>query len=320
MAGVALAAIVTMISTMILADRELPSGEVSGEVVRVGVVEGQSVDGYLDAARHEVAALPGAAETWALVSLRSYAAPGLLPALLAGATVAQVYVRVPLADARTPITRIPVRRLPGDVIDGMLAAAVARDQEQAEYEQLSRALTGDGHNEQRLRAAYRTAAHTAAEEAAAYRAGCDCVFAAVVRAAPAVLSGLAGTPVVRAVDPAPEVRELERTEFRPPLPEETGTASAQPSSPSSAQPSASPSAQPSAPVLPSASPAVAETTPAPIPSSVVDPVTSASPESSAAAPPVSVLPSAGERAVPSAADASPVRDGLIAVRDGGETL
>ncbi|MEU8243647.1 hypothetical protein AB0C07_35800 [Actinoplanes missouriensis] len=300
MAGVALAAIVTMIAALLLADREPPGGQVSGEVVRVGVVEGQSVDGYLDAAEHEVAALPAAGETWALVSLRSYAAPDLLPALLAGATVAQVYARVPLADARTPITRIPVRQLPGDVIDGMLAAAVARDQEQAEYEQLSSALTGDGPNQERLRAAYRTAARTAAEEAAAYRAGCDCVFAAVVRAAPAVLSGLASAPVVRAVDPAPEVRELERTEFRPPLPEETGTASA--------EPSAAPSAQPSTPVVPSASPAVAETTPAPIASSVVAPVTSASPESSTAAPPVSVLPSEGERAVPSAADMSPVRD------------
>jgi hypothetical protein len=309
MAGVGLAAVVALISALIWADRELPAGEATGEVVRVGVVEGQSVGGYLGAAKHEVETLGAAGDTWALVTLRDYAAPAGLPGLLAGAAVAQVYARVPLPDTRTPVTRIPVYQLPGDVIDGMRAAAVTRDQEEAEYLRLAGALTGSGRNEQRLRDVYTSAARTAAAEAAAYRSGCDCVFAVVVRAVPDVLVGLAAAPAVRAVDPAPEVRQLDRTEFRPPLPEEEGAEQAQPSAGPSPVIESS-AIRTSTPVVPSGRVAVAPTTPAPIPSSVVEPVTSASPESSAEAPLASVFPSTGDRAVPSAADASPVRDGF----------
>jgi hypothetical protein len=294
MAGVALAAVMALIAGLVWADRELPAGEAGGEVVRVGVVEGQSVGGYLDSARHEVEALGAAGDTWALVTLREYAAPARLAGLTAGATVAQVYTRVPLPDTRTQVTRIPVYRLPGDVLDGMRAAAVSRDREEAEYLRLAGALTGSGRNEQRLRTAYQSAARTAAAEAGAYRAGCDCVFAVVLRATPDVLGALMDAPAVRAVDPAPEVRQLDRTEFRPPLPEETGAVPAQPST----------SAVPSGPA------AVAPAAPTPIPSSIGAPVTSDSSESSTEAPPASVFPSEGERAVPSAADVSPVRDGF----------
>lgn len=297
--GLALAAIVALIAALVWADRELPAGESAGEVVRVGVVEGQPVGGYLDAARHEMAVLtdpsaPAAGDTWALVTFRGYASPDRLPALLTGATVAQVYVRAPLPDARTAVTRIPVYRLPDDVTAGMTAAALARDREQAEYQRLSRALTGAGRNEVRLRAAYEAAARTAGAEADAYRSGCECVFAAVVRATPDVLGGLAARPVVRVVDPAPEVRQLDRTEFRPPLPEESAIVPAAPSTPA----------------VPSAPAAVASTAPAPIPSSVSASVTSASPERSAVAPSPAVQRSERAVAVPSAADVSPVRDGF----------
>ena len=295
MTGVALAATVTLILAVLWAGRELPAGEESGEVVRVGVVEGQPLAGYLHAAEHELGALtdpaaPASGEIWALVTLRAYATPARLPGLLDGAAVAQVYARVPLPDARTQVTRIPVYLLPADVTAGMLGAAVARDKERADYLRLSRALPGDGRNEQRLRTAYETAARTAAQEAAAYRTGCSCVFAAVVRATPVVLSGLAGRPAVRAVDPAPEVRRLDRAEFRAPLPEETARA------------------EPSEPAVPSLKPAVATGGPAPIPSSLGTPVRSASPRTSAPEPPRTVVPS-GTLAVPSAPDPSPARDG-----------
>ncbi|WP_229075763.1 hypothetical protein [Actinoplanes sp. DH11] len=298
MTAVALAAVVTLLAALVWVDRELPAGEATGVVVQVGVVEGQSVDGYLDSARHDMAVLtapsaPAAGETWALVALREYAAPALLADLLAGAAVAQVYARVPLPDTRTPVTRIAAHQLPGDVTAGMLAAAVTRDQEEAEYLRLAAALTGDGHNEQRLREVYRTAAGTAAAEAQAYRTGCACVFAAVVRAVPPVLTGLATTPGVRVVDPAPEVSRLDRAEFRPPLPEESGSAPVRPSA------SAGPATD--APVAPA--------TPAPIPSSIGAPVTSASPESSTGTSSLSVFPAERYLAVPSAADASAVRDG-----------
>jgi len=61
-------------------------------------------------------------------------------------------------------------------------------------------------------------------EAEAYRQQCSCVYALIVRAAPAELAKLAERPEVRAVDPAPEARRLDRTVFLPPLPEQVGAA------------------------------------------------------------------------------------------------
>jgi hypothetical protein len=229
-----------------------PGGPV--DLVEVGVVQGQSVDAYLRAARHELGVLtdpsaPPAGDTWALVSLTGYVPPGRLPALLAGSGVAQVYARVPVPMVRTQVVRIPVYRLPGDVTAGMTAAAVRRDQERAEYLELSDRLKGDGRNEQRTRRAYGAAAATAAAEATAYRSGCACVFAAVIRAAPAGLRQIADRPGVRVVDPAPEVRSLDNTEFRAPLPEQSGTVPDEPSQTSTPVPTvpsgiASPAAAP----------------------------------------------------------------------------
>ncbi|HWS33794.1 MAG TPA: hypothetical protein VN408_13770 [Actinoplanes sp.] len=281
MTGAALAATVVLVMIVFWADRDLPIGDETGDVLRVGVVEGQSVHGYLKSADTELARMvdpsgPTPGETWALVTFRRYTTADLLPDLLAGSQVAQVYTRVPLENARTPVTRIPVYQLPADVTAGMLAAAQDRDRERADYLRLSAGLTGGGRNETRLRAAYDSAARVATEEAAAYRSGCECVFAAVVRATPDVLDGISARPWVRVVDPAPEVRQLDRTEFRPPLPEEVDVVSPDPS---------------------------------PLPSSIEPDVTSASPDNSGAPSPAAVLPSGARVAVPSAADASPAHEG-----------
>jgi hypothetical protein len=295
MTGVALAAIGALVLVVFWADRELPAGEETGDVLRVGVVEGQSVSGYLRSSQDELARLTGApgpvVETWALVAFDRYAAPDDLPAMLAGAQVAQVYTRVPMEDAHTPVLRIPVAELPADVTAGMVSAARARDQEQVDYQRLGGALTGQNRTDVRLRAAYESAARLAAQEAAAYRAGCECVFAAVVRATPAVLDGISARPWVRVVDPAPEVRQLDRTEFRPPLPEEVDVASPDPSG------------------VPSPVVSVASAAPAPLPSSIEVDVTSASPANSGGTPSPAVFPSDGLGAVPSAADASPAHEG-----------
>ncbi|MDR6322607.1 hypothetical protein [Actinoplanes couchii] len=281
MTGAALAATVALVLIIFWADRDLPIGEETGDVLRVGVVEGQSVDGYLHSSEQELSRLadpsgPTAGETWALVTFRGYAVADRLPGLLAGSQVAQVYTRVPMATTRTAVTRIAVYQLPGDVTAGMLAAARDRDREQADYLRLSAELTGGGRNEARLRAAYDSAARVAGAEAAAYRAGCECVFAAVVRATPDVLDGISARPWVRVVDPAPEVRQLDRTEFRPPLPEDVD---------------------------------VVPPDPSPLPSSIEDDVTSASPDNSGVPSPAAVLPSGARVAVPSAADTNPAHEG-----------
>ncbi|MCO8277343.1 hypothetical protein M1L60_42880 [Actinoplanes sp. TRM 88003] len=276
----------------------VPPGGDPGDVVRVGVVQGQAVPGYLDATRDELDTLtdpsaPAAGETWALVSLEDYVAAGLLADLFAGTAVAQVYARVPLTEAHTPVVRIPVYRLPADVLTGLLDTALERDREHAEYQQLARRLTGDDENQRRARRAYAVAAATAAAEATAYRAGCACVFAAVVRAAPAALRGVADRPGVRAVDPAPEVRQLDRTEFRPPLPEQNGTVPAEPSR---------------SPAVPTGSGGIAPRPSAPIMSSPEALVTSASSIGVVRTTPPSVPAPEERSAVPSASDATAAHD------------
>lgn len=294
MTGVALAATATLVLAVAWAGR--PGGADDpdpGDVVRVGVVEGQTVGGYVDSARRELSMLadpsgPAAGDTWALVSLRDYAVPGALPEVLGDAAVAQVYARVPLPDARTQVSLIPVYSMPGDVVAGMLNAALVRDQEQADFSRLERLQTGEGQRERRLRQTYANAARIAAREAAAYREGCACVFAAVVRATPAILNGIAARPGVRAVDPAPEVRSLDRTEFRPPLPEESGTVSA----------------EPSATPVPTAVPDVATSSPARLPSSIGITVTSASPSGGVSVPASSAGSAPAPVDVPSEAEMS----------------
>ncbi|WP_229400191.1 hypothetical protein [Micromonospora okii] len=203
--------------------RDRPVGDRTvGEVTRVGVPAGDSIPDYLRAARAELAALPAAGSppgTYALVSFADYVAPGGLADLLAGAAVAEVVVRVPLPGRQTEIVRLPAERLPGDVAAGMAGLAERKDREAAD--QRTRAA---GAADPELRRVYETGAQVAAGEAAAYRATCACAYAAVVRGTPDALRVLAGRPAARAVDPAPELRRLDRTVVTPPLPEQRDVA------------------------------------------------------------------------------------------------
>jgi hypothetical protein len=290
-AGLRVSAVVTVVAVAALSlgviwtaqhGDGVPTPGDSGDLVEVGVVQGQSIPTYLSASRRELAALtdpsaPPAGDTWALVSLDNYVPPGRLPALLAGAGVAQVYARVPLPAAQTQVVRIPVYRLPQDVTAGMAAAAQQRDQEQAEYLRLSGRLAGDPTSE-RARHAYDAAALTAGAEAAAYRSGCACVFAAVIRAAPPALQQIADRAGVRVVDPAPEVHSLDNTEFRAPLPEQTGMV------PEGPAPSTTP--------VPTGTPGIASSTAAPLVSSLGLPVKSVKSDSPPGPDPVAPDPSA----------------------------
>ncbi|MFF3854910.1 hypothetical protein [Micromonospora sp. NPDC002575] len=200
-----------------------PAGDRTvGEVTRVGVLPGASIPEYLRAAAAELAALPSGGPppgTYALVSFADYLAPDRLADVLAGAAVAEVVARAPLPGRQTEIVRLPAQRLPQDVVAGMAAVAGRKDREAAD--QRARAAAAD---DAELRRAYETGALVAAGEAAAYRSGCRCAYAAVVRAAPDALRALAARPGVRAVDPAPELRRLDRTVVTPPLPEQRDVA------------------------------------------------------------------------------------------------
>ncbi|SNT53267.1 hypothetical protein SAMN05421812_108237 [Asanoa hainanensis] len=223
----------------------------TGEVVRVGVPDGVSVPSYLAESRRELdelsAKASGKGDPYALVMFSAYLAPDRLPTVLDGAPVSEVFTRVPLPGMQTQIARMPVHRVPDDVVAGMLLFAERKEREAHDYQDRAAEVTGTP-DEGRLRAEYETAARVAIAEATAYRTHCSCVYAAVLRAAPPDLKRLADRPGVRAVDPAPEVRTLDRAVFLPPLPEPNPAPRPTPVGPTAAppEPTALPAPTPSA--------------------------------------------------------------------------
>ncbi|WP_433353725.1 hypothetical protein ACQPYV_24745 [Micromonospora saelicesensis] len=268
-----------VLGTAVWAVDDTPVGDRTvGEVTRVGVADGDSVPGYLRSAAADLAALPGSAPaaedgTYALVTLDAYLPPQRLATVLGDVGVSTVFGRVPLPGRQTEIVKIPALRVPDDVVAGMEQVAVRKETEAADYRARAAAVDGDGVGERELREQYASGAEVAAAEAAAYRTGCACVYAAVVRATPVALRDVAARPDVRAVDPAPEVYRLDRTVFTPPLPEQrevvrppadTGPSPAPTRSERPAPVISAPA--PSAPVGESSEPAPVVTIPSPEPS------------------------------------------------------
>lgn len=212
-------------TAMWAADRPAVGDTTVGEVVRVGVVAGDSIPAYVQASRDELASLARAApptETYALVTLSEYVTPARLAPILRGVSVSEVVGRVPLPDTQTKIVRLAAERLPADAEVAMAAVADGKDREARDYRARRSAVSGNGQRERELRKLFETGAAVARAEASAFRAKCGCLYAAVVRSAPAALGEITRRPGVRSVDPAPEVHRLERAVFLPPLPEQTG--------------------------------------------------------------------------------------------------
>ncbi|HEX5596633.1 MAG TPA: hypothetical protein VFX61_11560 [Micromonosporaceae bacterium] len=213
---------VAVLAVALFTDKGRPVGDLTvGDVVRVGAFEGDSIPEYIRSSRAELAGLAGAArseqvQSYALVTFSTYLTPDQLDAVLSGAAVAEVIVRVPLPEAQTQIVRLPAVRIPADVAAGMARLAERKDGEAGEYQ--DRAAAADDAELQRV---YERGAQVARAEADAYRRHCACIYGAVVRAAPAGLEQLGLRDQVRVVDPAPEVRRLDRAVFLPPLPEQT---------------------------------------------------------------------------------------------------
>jgi hypothetical protein len=225
----AFVSVAAVVLTAVWVADDRPAGDPTvGDTVRVGVVQGQSIPAYVAASRTELDTLLTtdptgvAGETYALVTLRAYLDPDRLTPVLVGVSVSQVYARVPLPDTQTEIVRIPAFRVPEDVEVGMDQVAARKEREATEYRRLAGAPHGGTQDE--LRARYASNADVAAKEAMAYREHCSCVYGVVVRATPAALDRLATRPEVRAVDPAPEVRRLDRAVFLPPLPDQDDVA------------------------------------------------------------------------------------------------
>jgi hypothetical protein len=216
--AVAALLVVTTVVTVEHAARKPAGDPTVGTVARVGVEQGTSITAYVAEAKARVAGADQG-ESFALVTFVSYVAPAALEPLLAGSAVAQVFARVPIADTQTQLVRLPATRLPDDVIAGMESTASRLSREAADFGQLLATTT-----DSQRRTEYETGARIATAEAVAYRQRCECVYAAVVRATGLELRTLEGRSGIRAVDPAPEVRRLDRAVFLPPLPEQNGLA------------------------------------------------------------------------------------------------
>ncbi|MFR9777670.1 hypothetical protein ACL02O_16640 [Micromonospora sp. MS34] len=221
---IALGCALLVLIVAVLQRRDEPVGDRTvGEVTRVGVADGDAIPAYLRTAADQLARLDAASPgSWALVSFARYLTPAQTATALGGTPVSAVVARVPLPGRQTEIVRLAAMRLPDDVVAGMAELADRKDREAADYR--ARAAAPAASADPGLRRVYGTGASVSSREAAAYRAGCACVYAAVVRDAPDALRALATRPAVRGVDPAPEVRRLDRTVFTPPLPEQRDVA------------------------------------------------------------------------------------------------
>jgi hypothetical protein len=289
--GLGLALFVVALVAAAWAVRDRPVYQ--AETVRVGVLEGQSVPGYVKASKAALDRLrtsraSSGKPVYALVSLTAYLGPDRLPPVLSGVRVYRVYARVPLATAATQVTTIDATRLPADVDTGMAKLAADRQRISQDFAGLAAQQTGTDQASVRQRTQYQAEADGFQAEATAYREHCSCVFGAVVRATPQALSVLATHRAIRAVDPAPQVTSLAHAVFSPPLPEQTGTAGppddsglapspSTPPTPASPTPSTPPSTEPT----PSDSGSPTPPPPTP-PASSTSPTPSATPSSSPA--------------------------------------
>ncbi|MER7277335.1 hypothetical protein ABT369_23120 [Dactylosporangium sp. NPDC000244] len=215
--------IVAVTATLLAVHRgERPRSDPSlGDVLRVGVAEGGSIPGYVQAGRDELAALPGDAPVYALVTFTAYLAPERLTPVLADAPVSSVFARVPLPGTQTELVRLDAYKLPDDVVSAMDETARRKTEEARHYRDL---LARPGDIPEENRQLYLSGAIVADQEATAYREHCSCVYAAVVYAPPAALRAVAARPETRVVDPITELQRLDRTVFMPPLPEQTTVA------------------------------------------------------------------------------------------------
>lgn len=201
-------------------NRDRGNSTVTHAAMHVGAAQGQQITSYLDDARARLSQLTTSAPVYALVSFGDYANPATTAETLQGITTCVAIARVPLSDRQTEIVKIPVVHLPVDVTNGMQNIAMHKQDQATAAARTAQSLTGGGKKEIELRTFYETNAQVLRDEADNYQKGCRCVYAAVVRATPTRLAGLAKRPGVRVVDPAPALRRSDQAVFLPVLPEQ----------------------------------------------------------------------------------------------------
>ncbi len=187
----------------------------------IGVRDGDWVPGYVESGRARLADLVKQAPNrpvLALISFVSYLTPDQVAAVVARVpdlVTVTGYARVPLPGRQTQRVSLSANQVPGDLVGAMASAAARKDADARSDESLA-----SGQPPGTLRTVYASSAEVSRAEAAAYRGGCACVFALLVRATPAALTALSQQPEVRAVDAAPDVTNPDDATFHAPLPEQ----------------------------------------------------------------------------------------------------
>lgn len=203
---------------------------VADSSVALGPEVGDDVAAYVEGARKGAAALSAddpEAQHIALVSLTSGLQPDAVQALLEGLEVQRVYLKVPSSDPGEVLST-DVEDLVPDLRALYAATADRKAEDREELVRLSRGIAPTTAEQTRLRDVYELSGRLAAREAQAYRKGCACVFAVVVRGSAAQLAALPALSGVRAVELAPEGVALEALRVRPLGPEQTTTVQAGP--------------------------------------------------------------------------------------------
>jgi hypothetical protein len=212
------------------AERPAPAAVLPGPPV-LGPEIGAQITQYVSTARAAAAQASQERpqeEQLALVSLTAYATPEKAREVLTGLDVRRAYLRVPAGPDPTEVLSTDVEDLVGDVRRLYTATAARKGREQQEFLGLARSITPDSPEQQRFRAFYEASARASGKEATAYRTGCACLFAVVVRAPVRVLAELPALAGVRAVELAPPGATVEEIRVRPLVPEQTTVVAALP--------------------------------------------------------------------------------------------
>ena len=191
----------------------------------LGPAIGSSVDGYVAQAKARAIALSAQTpdgQYVALVSFSGYFTPAQVAALVGPLRVRRAYLRSPHSGAEPEILPVPVKDLVPDLRQAYSGLAVRKAAEQREFRKLAESIASTTKEEAQFKAFYLAAAVTAGKEAAAYRAGCACVFEVVVSGPARVLTELLALQGVRAVELAAQGADVATLRVLPLLPETKG--------------------------------------------------------------------------------------------------
>ena len=191
----------------------------------LGPPVGADAESHLAQSAERLTELDPAARHLTLVSLRSARTPEQTGALLdrAGLVLERAYLRADVPGRPEEV----LFQSPGDVVSGLQqvfsATATRKVDEQRDLLAAAATIAGGSEQAPELTAQYEQDASTVGAEAAAYSAGCACVFALVLNGDVASLLGLLDLPEVRGVEVARRGVAVAALDVRPLRPTETGT-------------------------------------------------------------------------------------------------